>query len=59
MSVHDVLSALESLKPGKTDSDRVLSNHLKYAITVLLNLLPFLYCHSSPWICLNVFVILC
>ena len=27
-----MLSALESLKPGKTDSDRVSSNHLKFAI---------------------------
>ena len=32
VSVDDVLSALESLKPGKTDSDRVSSNHLKFAI---------------------------
>ena len=35
MSVDDVLSALESLKPGKTDSDRVSSNHLKFAIPVI------------------------
>ena len=30
-----VLSALESLKPGKTNSDRVSSNHLKFAIPVI------------------------
>ena len=35
MSVEDVLSALESLKPGKTDSDHVSPNHLRYAIPVI------------------------
>ena len=50
VSVNDVLSTLESLKPGKTDSDRVSSNHLKFAIPVMLSLLFFLYCHSPTWI---------
>ena len=35
VSVEDVLSVLESLKPGKTDSDRVSSNHLKFALPVI------------------------
>ena len=36
MSTDDVLSAIESLKPGKTDSDRVSSYHLKYAVPVIV-----------------------
>ena len=35
MSVDDVPSALESLKPGISDSDHVSSNHLKFAIPVI------------------------
>ena len=36
VSTDDVLSAIESLKPGKTDSDRVSSYHLKYAVPVIV-----------------------
>ena len=36
MSTDDVLSAIESLKPGKTDSDHVSSYHLKYAVPVIV-----------------------
>ena len=35
VSAEDVLSALESLKPGKTDFDRVSTNHLKYSLPVI------------------------
>ena len=36
MSTDDVLSAIESLKPGKTDTDHVSSYHLKYAVPVIV-----------------------
>ena len=36
VSTDDVLSAIESLKPGKTDSDCVSSYYLKYAVPVIV-----------------------
>ena len=36
VSTDDVLSAIESLKPGKTDSERVSLYHLKYAVPVIV-----------------------
>ena len=40
VSAEDVLSALESLKPGKTDFDRVSTNHLNILFQLLLSILP-------------------
>ena len=52
VSTDDVLSAIESLKPGKTDSDHVSSYHLKYAVPVHCFLL---YGYPSPWLYAQIF----
>ena len=53
MSTDDVLSAIESLKPGKTDSDRVSSYHLE----IWNPLLPSLRLSFTMVICPSIFVI--
>ena len=35
VAVDDILGALGSLKPGKTDFDRVSTYHVKYALPVI------------------------